>query len=203
MKFREHICDDLKHKLQTTFNIQNPTEDDIYDYGLYLIDKELLPNHSLILFGFQNLPSSDYPYDFDRWNSIEGNYLIAEQLSYDKDEQQRLANQRIAQLNIEQRAAFDAVYKSVMDKNPKLYFLHGPGGTGKSFTYNALCYALRAKAKIVLCVASSGIAALILIGGRTSHSTFKIPLNLNDGDDCKIKKQSLLAELIRKVDLII
>jgi PIF1-like helicase len=44
---------------------------------------------------------------------------------------------------------------------------------------------------------------LLLIGGRTAHSTFKIPLKLWDGQDCKIPKQGLLAELLRKVDLII
>nr|GEZ44569.1 ATP-dependent DNA helicase PIF1-like [Tanacetum cinerariifolium] len=38
--------------------------------------------------------------------------------------------------------------------------------------------ALRSKGDIVLNVASSGIAALLLEGGRTTHSRFAIPINV-------------------------
>jgi len=38
--------------------------------------------------------------------------------------------------------------------------------------------ALRSKGQIVLTVASSGIAALLIPGGRTAHSRFAIPINL-------------------------
>lgn len=55
----------------------------------------------------------------------------------------------------------------------------------------------------MLCVASSGIASLLLLGGRTAHSTFHIPLELYPGKPCAIKKGSDLAALIKKVDLII
>ena len=46
--------------------------------------------------------------------------------------------------------------------------------------------AIRAQGKIALCVASSGIASLLLEGGRTAHSTFKIPLKVNDTSTCNI-----------------
>ena len=35
------ICDDLRHRLITTNQIPDPTEDQVYDYGLYLIDQIL------------------------------------------------------------------------------------------------------------------------------------------------------------------
>lgn len=61
-----------------------------------------------------------------------------------------------------------------------LFFLDGHGGTGKTFVYITLCHALRGEGSIVLCVASTGVASLLLPGGRTAHSTFKIPIdNLN------------------------
>jgi chromosomal replication initiation ATPase DnaA len=63
-----------------------------------------------------------------------------------------------------------------MDRTGQTFFLHGPGGTGKTFVYNTLCHYLRSECKIVLCVALSGIAAILLLGGRTAHSMFKIPL---------------------------
>lgn len=88
-----------------------------------------------------------------------------------------------------------------------MFFLHGPTGTGKTYVYNTLCYALRGHAdgpgKIVLCVASSEIAALLLMGGRTSHTTFKIPINITEQSFCGIKKGSIHAELLRILDLII
>ena len=56
---------------------------------------------------------------------------------------------------------------------------------------------------IVLCVASSGIAALLLPGGRTSHSMFKIPLNSNDTSFCTFRKQDMRADLLRETSLII
>ena len=50
-------------------------------------------------------------------------------------------------------------------------------------------HTLRAQGKIVLCVASSGIAALILRGGRTAHSTFRIPIDVHEDTVCEIPKK--------------
>ncbi|CAF0963172.1 unnamed protein product [Brachionus calyciflorus] len=64
-------------------------------------------------------------------------------------------------------------------KEKILFFVDGPGGKGKTFLYNTLISYIRSQNKKVLSVASSGIAALLLAGGKTAHSRFKIPLNLN------------------------
>ena len=40
----------------------------------------------------------------------------------------------------------------------------------------------------VICVASSGIAALLLPGGTTSHSRFKIPLQVTDDTTCNMTR---------------
>jgi len=55
----------------------------------------------------------------------------------------------------------------------------------------------------VLAVASLGIASLLLLGGRTAHSRFKIPIELHDESTCNITQQMKVAELVRKADLII
>ena len=39
-EFKEHICDDLAHQL-CTMGIQDPSNDDVYDYGLHLLDNIL------------------------------------------------------------------------------------------------------------------------------------------------------------------
>ncbi|XP_073277636.1 uncharacterized protein [Primulina huaijiensis] len=62
---------------------------------------------------------------------------------------------------------------------------------------------LRSKGEIVLNVASSGIASLLLPGGRTVYSHFAIPFNPNEESTCNIKQGSHLAELIVKSKLII
>jgi CO dehydrogenase nickel-insertion accessory protein CooC1 len=48
-------------------------------------------------------------------------------------------------------------------------FVDGYGGTGKTYLWKAITTKLRSEGKIVLAVASCGIAALLLHGGRTTH----------------------------------
>jgi hypothetical protein len=55
----------------------------------------------------------------------------------------------------------------------------------------------------MLVVASLGIASLLLLGGRTAHSRFKIPIDLHDESTYNITQQIKVAELVHKVDLII
>ncbi|GJW13287.1 DNA helicase PIF1, ATP-dependent [Tanacetum coccineum] len=59
------------------------------------------------------------------------------------------------------------------------------------------------KGEIVLNVASSGIATLLLEGGRTTHSRFAIPINVVEDSMCHIGADSDLADLILKAKLII
>ncbi|XP_028058188.1 uncharacterized protein LOC114262047 [Camellia sinensis] len=56
---------------------------------------------------------------------------------------------------------------------------------------------------IVVTVASSGIVSLLLVGGRTAHSTFSIPLDVLENSLCGFSKQSLQAELFTETKLII
>ncbi|GBG92165.1 hypothetical protein CBR_g54517 [Chara braunii] len=56
---------------------------------------------------------------------------------------------------------------------------------------------------IALTVASSGIAATLLTGGRTFHFRFHAPLKPDNTRPFLIAKQSDLAELIRRADLIV
>jgi hypothetical protein len=55
----------------------------------------------------------------------------------------------------------------------------------------------------VLAIASSRIASLLLLGDRTAHSRFKIPIDLHDESTCNITQQMKVAKLVRKANLII
>jgi len=57
--------------------------------------------------------------------------------------------------------------------------------------------------KIVLTIASSGIASLLLPGGRTTHSKFKIPVPTLEHSICNISQGSEASELLKKAELII
>jgi len=52
-------------------------------------------------------------------------------------------------------------------------------------------------------VASSGIASLLLPGGRTAHSQFAIPLVLVEDSCCLIEKDGNKAQLLTMASLII
>ncbi|KAL8143786.1 hypothetical protein V2J09_016818 [Rumex salicifolius] len=52
-----------------------------------------------------------------------------------------------------------------------VFFLYGYSGTGKTFIWRALSTCIRFKGEIVLTVASSGNATLLIPGGRTAHSS--------------------------------
>ena len=52
-------------------------------------------------------------------------------------------------------------------------------------------------------MASSGIAALLLTGGRTVHSRLKVPIPLNELSVCNIPKQSALAKLVHRAKLLV
>ena len=59
--------------------------------------------------------------------------------------------------------------------------MDGPRGTGKTFIYRTLIAYYKSKGKIILATTSSGIAVTLLPGGRTAHSQFKIPINVEVG----------------------
>ena len=196
-EFADHICDDLARQLARLRIRENPLPDEIRDYGLYLIEQLLSPSGKSLQ-NFQGMPQVT-----GNWEANLHNHLIAEQQQYDSVHQAQLATECIAKLNPHQQAAFDKITSAVTTKSGESFFLHGAGGTGKTFLYNTLCYHLRSQDKIVLCVASSGIAALLLQGGRTAHSCFKIPIPCHESSICGIPKTSQLAELIRMTDMVI
>ncbi|XP_061341690.1 uncharacterized protein LOC133288015 [Gastrolobium bilobum] len=149
---------------------------------------------------------SDYP-SMPRINSETlldmQNQLVLDELMYDRfaleEEHKRLFNS----LTDEQKAVYDKIVSAVTAGNGGLFFLYGFGGTGKTFIWNTLSASIRSKAGIVLNVASSGISSLLLPGGRTAHSRFRIPIQINEDSTCNIRPKSTIAELLSKTKLII
>jgi hypothetical protein len=134
----------------------------------------------------------DMPQYHTNWDNILGNRLIREQLDYSIEIETQKAENNIFTFNPEQKIAHDRILDAVVrQQESKLFFLNGLGGTGESYVWNTLAHSCHARGLIVLCVASSGIAALILNGGHTSHSTFSITITITEMSMCTIKKQSM------------
>lgn len=83
-------------------------------------------------------------------------------------------------MNVEQLLIYDKILDAVFHNKACFYFISGHGSIGKTYLWNAIITRLRSQGKIVLAVASSGVAALLLPGGRTAHSRFRIPIDIDD-----------------------
>lgn len=155
-------------------------------YGKQLKDYPTLPTPS-------SIPSHNYT-----------NSLIQQELSYDKSSLQREAAEMFICLNDAQKMIYEAVMLAVTNPtNDCFYFVHGYGGTGKTYLWNALAAAIRSQGEIVLVVASSGISATLLPAGRTAHSRFAIPIHIHEHSMCSVKHRTELAELLQCTKLII
>ncbi|XP_027127759.1 uncharacterized protein [Coffea arabica] len=106
-------------------------------------------------------------------------------------------------LNSEQKNAYDLILAACFSAQGEAFFIDGPEGTGKTFLYRSLLATLRSLGYIAIAVATSGIAASILPGGRTAHSRFKIPLDFSKNKACQLSKQSSVAKLLLECKLIL
>ncbi|KAF8087309.1 hypothetical protein N665_0591s0013 [Sinapis alba] len=102
-----------------------------------------------------------------------------------------------------QKKIFDEITNAVFTKKRGVFFVYGFGGTGKTFLWRLLSAAVRVRGEICLNVASSGIASLLLEGGRTAHSQFAIPINPDEFSTCKLTPGTDKADLVKAASLII
>ena len=143
------------------------------------------------------------PYPDNDSISSANNRLILDELNYQVSTLAEEFHTYSRSLTDEQRSIFNQIIHAVDGNKGGLFFVYGFGGTGKTFLWKTLSAAIRSKGQIVLNVASSGIASLLLSGGRTAHSRFRIPLNVTEQSLCGIKPNSDIADLLKQTKLII
>ncbi|KAF1766983.1 hypothetical protein GCK72_006941 [Caenorhabditis remanei] len=103
-------------------------------------------------------------------------------------------------LNAEQSEAVESIL-AALDLGG-LFFIDGPGGSGKTFVYNCLANIIMGKGLTILPMAWVGIAAALLPNGRTVASICKLNIN----DFCKsstLKPNSSLAKVLAAVSMIL
>ncbi|KAK1414443.1 hypothetical protein QVD17_30187 [Tagetes erecta] len=172
-------------------------DEQLQNLTLYEIEKILVRNNSTL----RNWNTMPYP-DNESVHS-SNNRLIIEELNYNKLDLQLDFTNLFMALTDEQKSIFNKITNAVKENKGGVFFVYGYGGTGKTFLWKTLSASIRSKGEIVLNVASSGIASLLLTGGRTAHSRFILPLNLNEDSICNIMPGSDLANLLNKSSLII
>ncbi|KAL3651616.1 hypothetical protein CASFOL_004618 [Castilleja foliolosa] len=153
------------------------------------------PSKSLVDFGLP-LPSTSLLASF-------ANRLLMEETCYDRSALAADHSRSYTLLNSEQLQVYNCIISSYQTNSQVLLFVYGHGRTGKTFLWRTIISFFRSLGKIVLAVAASGIASLLLPSGRTTHSRFKIPIDLTDESTCHIKKGTQLAELLSQTVLII
>ena len=108
-------------------------------------------------------------------------------------------------LTPEQQSVFvrvqDAVanYQDPNEPDTHVFFIDGPGGSGKTYLYNLLIEYYKRHNQKVMPSAMTGIAATLLPGGQTAHKTFAIPVPCLDNSTCRISPSSEYAQLLRQV----
>ncbi|KAK8462104.1 hypothetical protein SEVIR_1G150860v4, partial [Setaria viridis] len=155
---------------------------------------ELLSNNGVSITKYNLLSSAP--------SSGFGNHIIDDEEAYDIATLHQ-APLLYSRLNDCQRTTYDSIVRTIMSNEPALYFVSGFGGISKTFLWNSIITYVRSLGKIILDVASSGIASLLLPGGRTAHSRFKIPIDIDETTICDIKRGTMLADLMKKTSLII
>ncbi|XP_024963403.1 uncharacterized protein LOC112503634 [Cynara cardunculus var. scolymus] len=193
----QYLADGIMYNQRIALQSPALNEEQMKNLTLLDIEKILLRNNSTL----KNFTTLPYP-DNDSLES-SNNRLIAEELDYNHHNLGDEFHTLVTALTDEQRGVYDEIMIADEKKKGGVFFVYGHGGTGKTFLWKTLATSIRSKGEIVLNVASSGIASLLLTGGRTAHSRFHIPLILNEDSLCQMKPDSDVAGLIKKTTLII
>ncbi|XP_021729317.1 uncharacterized protein LOC110696333 [Chenopodium quinoa] len=193
------LTDDLERMMQR--QTRNPnlrlTPEEMQNQGLQEIE------HILNKLGRSLTDFPDMPQPSSELARNALNRLIRDELEYDTHDEANRFDTLVRGLNTDQYRVYAAILDAHSRDAGGLFFVYDSGGTGKTYLWNTLIAKFRSERNIVLSVASSRIAALLLPGGKTAHSTFKIPFDPDQHSVCNFKKDSTRADLIREASLII
>ncbi|XP_028775968.1 uncharacterized protein LOC114732794 [Neltuma alba] len=169
---------------------------ELQDHALHKIEDLLQLNGRSL----QDYPTMPYPARSLNVSAV--NKLVLAELDFDRNVLKEQLHVFLRNLTEEQSTIYTTIIDTVHNVRGGLYFVYGYGGTGKTYLWQTLCASLRSEGRIVLTVASSGIASLLLPNGKTAHSQFAIPLAITEDSVCNIKQGTPLAELLIQASLI-
>ncbi|KAF8056401.1 hypothetical protein N665_1273s0003 [Sinapis alba] len=186
----EYLTEDIlyKKRRETGRLDMNLTIEQIKNIALTEIENHLLSNGRSL----KKWNLTPKPEDFGCYN---GNHLIDDELKYVVEDQLKENERLMTMITDEKRGVYNQILDSVLNDSGGVFFLYG---------YGALSMAIRSRRLFVLNTASSGIAALLLEGGRTAHSRFGILIDADEFSTCKkMKPGSDRAELVKAAKLFV
>ncbi|XP_054715564.1 uncharacterized protein LOC129225044 [Uloborus diversus] len=198
-KYKDSFSEDIQfqHERQLQDSALS-TKDKAYNQCLILIEDtvQTLGGQRLMDYGLHQP---------ERFETNLQNKEYTRETNFDREDLKKKVHNAEASLTGEQSSVYQKILNSLESGTGQIFFLDSPSGTGKTFLLNLLLSKVRSNKGIALATASSGIAATLLEGGKTAHSAFRLPLNLNYSENptCNIKKQSNLAKVLRDCKLII
>lgn len=124
---------------------------------------------------------------------------------FDPIQEQQLFQDLYDLANTEQRNIIDLVVRESMhhDTGSNVFCLTAHAGCGKTFTQTAIIHRLRALNHICIATAFSGIVSTLLIGGRTLHNVFKLPIPILDTSVSNVTPNSKEGRYINSASLIL
>ena len=137
---------------------------------------------------------------------INSNINHLQNTKYTQKEHTAIAKELISNLNSEQKSIYEKVINKVYNpnaKNSNVFFIDGPGGSGKTYLFKSLIHQLRSVEDVVVPVAWTGIASSLVDGGKTVHSTFSLTIPLVSDMSPKISAASDKGKMLKAAKLII
>jgi len=132
-RYRDDMSHDMRHRRITNGGIA----DDAYNDTLLLLEAKLaLTNkglHDFLKMSFALPPVK----------MLRVNPQLAAELDYDRDVRHGYINQNLSQLNISQEIVVTTVFNGIAQGEGVVFFLDGPGRSGKTFVYKVLLALVR------------------------------------------------------------
>ncbi|KEH21931.1 PIF1-like helicase [Medicago truncatula] len=196
----QNLSDDMLHRQGRVLRVPDLVLDDdqLKNYTLAEIERLLHSHGKSMKEDYPTMPRTDVSFIHE-----SRNILIYDEMNYTQHMLEIEHQKLMSTMTDEQKNVYDKIIARVDAILPGIFFLYGYGGTGMTFIWRALSYAIRSRKEIVLTVASSGIAAWLIPDERTAHSRFGIPIILDEISTCGIHSKSPLAKLVCKAKLII
>ncbi|GFV81298.1 ATP-dependent DNA helicase [Trichonephila clavipes] len=193
-KHRDNLSEDIKKQIEAEQGNIDLYLDIAYKQCLILLEYIVISMSSKALLQFRFLsPSREARFAIS-------NHQYVKELAYDTVHLSKIVAENVPKLNQELKEIYDKILNSITSNSSQCYFLDSPGGTGKTFLVNLLLAKIRCERSIAVTIASSGIAATLIDGGKTAHPAFKLPLNLHYSEsvNCNISKQSDITHVLRE-----
>jgi hypothetical protein len=195
------LWEDCKEILTEDFIYKNYDPEDASEAALLEIDgmlKRLSGGaNGLEKYGIQRPAYQQINYQFNDFRNI------------DRVNEGEKANANFALMNTEQQELYARIeievdnFRFRQDSTARNIFIDAPGGTGKTFVLNTvISYLLSKNIEFVSC-AYTGIAANLLVGGKTIHSAFKLPFDAPPPINCAVTEASIQGKYLKNCEVII